>query len=208
MKCDRESLRLYGISAVDRTTSDDLVCAIDGGITMFQLREKNLSFGPFLRKALDFGRICSDRKIPFIVNDDIEIARLSHADGVHLGQKDGSLAIARKILGQEKIIGVSVHSVEEAQRAENEGADYLGVGALFSTSTKSDAVSVDLSVLRAICSEVKIPVVGIGGIHHENILQLANLGIAGVAIVSAIFGVPDIVESTRKLDQLSRKIIL
>ncbi|MDO5580385.1 MAG: thiamine phosphate synthase [Planctomycetia bacterium] len=206
MKCDKSLFRLYGVSAGDRTSSEDLLQAIQGGITLFQLREKDLDFDSFLRKAREFRKICSDHGIPFIVNDAVEIARECDADGVHIGQEDESLSNARKILGPEKIIGVSVHTLEEACRAERGGADYLGVGALFSTSTKLDAVSFPLSDLGAICAGVKIPVVGIGGINQKNIMQLAHAGLSGAAIVSAIFCASDIAESARELDSLSRQI--
>ena len=164
--------------------------AIAGGVTMVQVREKDALFDDFLAVAHEVMSIAKGRGVPVIVNDSFEIALASGADGLHVGQGDGDPAEFRQALGKGKILGVSVGTVAEALRAEAAGADYLGVGAMFRTDTKGDASVVPVAVLAAICGAVDIPVVAIGGINARNAESLAGCGIAGIAVVSALFGNP------------------
>ena len=170
-----------------------------GGVTMVQLREKDLDYANFKEEALSIQKLCAEFHVPFLINDNVELAKEIDADGVHIGQSDMELIEARKILGAHKIIGVSAQTVEQAVQAEKNGADYLGVGAVFPTSSKSDAVEVNHETLKAICSAVKIPVVAIGGITQENISLLKNSGICGVAVISAIFAQKDITAASKSL---------
>ena len=179
--------------------------ALKGGATFVQLREKQLDKKSFYREAVSLKKLCRKYGVPFVIDDDVELALESGADGVHIGQSDMALLDAREKLGPEKMIGVSARTVEEALEAERNGADYLGVGAVFSTSTKPDAVDVSLETLRKICESVSIPVVAIGGIGTENLPKLAGTGIAGVAVVSALFAAENIRKSAEKLRRLSEE---
>lgn len=190
------------------TLSDAVFQAIEGGATLIQLREKELSEKEFLDEAFRIKKICTSKKIPLIINDNVKIAKETDACGVHIGQSDMELKKARKILGAEKIIGVSCQTVEQALQAEKNGADYLGVGAIFSTSTKADADNVSISTLKEICRAVKIPVVAIGGISLQNMSQLKGSGIAGVSVISAIFAQQDICSSTKELKSSAEKLFL
>ena len=190
------------------TLSDAVFQAIEGGATLIQLREKELSEKEFLDEAFSIKEICASKKIPLIINYNVKIAKETDVCGVHIGQRDMELKEARKILGAEKIIGVSCQTVEQALQAEKNGADYLGVGAVFSTSTKTDADNVPLSTLKEICSSVKIPVVAIGGISLQNMSQLKGSGIAGVSVISAIFAQQDIRSSTKELKSSAEKLFL
>lgn len=211
----KNSLLLYAVT--DRawlgknfcceTLSDAVLQAIEGGATLIQLREKELSEKEFLDEAFTIKEICASKKIPLIINDNVKIAKQTDACGVHIGQSDMELKEARKILGAEKIIGVSCQTVEQALQAEKNGADYLGVGAVFSTSTKADADNVSISTLKEICRAVKIPVVAIGGISLQNMSQLKGSGIAGVSVISAIFAQQDICGATRELKSSAEKLI-
>lgn len=160
--------------------------AIKGGVTVVQLREKNLSGKKFFETALSLKKITGKHKIPLIINDRVDIAVAADADGVHVGQSDLPAKAARKIIGEEKILGVSASTLDEALKAESDGADYIGVGGIFFTATKPDAESVSPDTLKKICESVKIPVVAIGGINAETLPQVKGTGIAGVAVVSAI----------------------
>ena len=181
--------------------------AIEGGITCLQLREKNMSEDKFLQEAKEIGALCKEKQIPFIVNDDVEVAVKTGADGVHIGQSDTDGAKARALLGPDKILGISARTVEQAQKAQADGADYLGVGAVFHTSTKKDAHAVDFQTLKQICQSVSIPVVAIGGISKENLLQLKGSGVCGVALVSAVFAAEDIRKECRELHRLSSEMV-
>ena len=181
--------------------------AIDGGASVIQLREKNLSSRDFYETALSVLQITKPRGVPLIINDRLDICLAAGADGVHLGQSDIPCSVARKILGNEKIIGVSSHNPAEALRAQADGADYLGVGAAFSTHTKTDVDVLPEGELKKICDAVDVPVVAIGGIHKDNILQLKGSGADGVALVSAIFGAEDIEAECRELKALAEQII-
>ena len=168
---------------------------------------KNLDEESFLAEAFAVKKLCREYGVPFIINDNVEIAVKCGADGVHVGQSDMEAGNVRSIVGDDMIIGVSVHNVEEALAAVDSGADYLGIGAVFSTATKLDAGHVAKDTVRAVCRAVSVPVVAIGGITKENISELAGCGIDGVALVSAIFAAEDIESECRRLKQLSEKMI-
>lgn len=211
MRLNKEAMILYAITdrswLGEKSLAEQVEDAIKGGATCIQLREKNLSFDEFLSLAKDVKKITDKYKIPFLINDNVDIAVKVNADGVHIGQGDEAINEARKKLNKNKIIGLSAHTVEEAILAEKNGADYIGVGAVFNTSTKSDAASVDLDTLRDICSSVNIPVVAIGGINEDNIIDLKGSGIDGVAIISAIFAKSDVQKAARLLFDLSREVV-
>lgn len=214
MRCDKEKLRkamrLYAVTdrswLCGKTFLEQVEEALKAGVTCLQLREKDLSFDDFLSEAQAIQRIAQNYQIPFIINDNIDVAIKCGADGVHIGQSDTEMANARMLLGEDKIIGVSVHNVKEALEAEAQGADYLGVGAAFSTSTKSDVSSISFDEIKAITDSASIPVVAIGGINSNNILQLSGTGVDGVAVVSAIFAQKNIAEATAALLALSEKM--
>ena len=199
----RKNLLLYAVTDKRSGGDDNFVervrQALVGGVTMLQLREKNLPPEDFRRDALAVKALCEEFSVPFLINDDVALAKEIDADGAHIGQNDMTLAEARNILGADKIIGVSARTVEEALTAQKGGANYLGVGAVFATITKPDAQAVSLATLRDICAAVDIPVVAIGGIDKENIARLAGTGIVGVAVVSAIFSAADIRRSAAEL---------
>lgn len=176
--------------------------AIKGGCTIIQLREKHCTSREFYDLALSIKRITSYYGIPLIINDRLDIAAAVDADGVHLGQKDLPADIARVIIGEEKIIGVSANNLQLAIKAELDGADYIGVGAVFGTTTKSDAKPITTDILKEIRSAVKIPMVAIGGIKRSNISKLNGTGINGVAVVSAVLGSSNITASARELKAL------
>ena len=209
MKFSKESLRLYAVT--DRTwlngrTLRQVVSeAISGGATTVQIREKNSGYDDFKSQALEIQSLCKENNIPFIVNDNVDLARDIDAVGVHVGQSDMEAVKVRDLIGPDKILGVSASTVREAIEAERNGADYIGAGAVFQTGSKSDAVNVTHDVLREICSAVKIPVIAIGGINSGNISELKGSGIAGVAVISAIFASQDIEKSARELLELSEK---
>lgn len=189
-----------------RTLVHDAELALKGGATMLQLREKHIDRELFMTEAKELKALCDRYGVTFIVNDDVDLALKCGAHGVHVGQSDEDAACARKKLGDDKIIGVSAATVEQAIAAQAAGADYIGVGAVFPTDTKSDADAVSPDTLRAICSTVSIPVVAIGGITRDNILRLAGSGISGVAVVSAIFAADDIEDAARELTELSKQL--
>ena len=196
MKCDKKDLLLYAVTdrhwLEGRKLIDVVTESLDGGVTMLQLREKTLEEGKFLEEAKELQALCRERRIPFIVNDNVDIAKAMDADGVHVGQSDMEALDVRSKLGPDKIIGVSAQTVEQALLAEKHGADYLGVGAVFPTGSKDDADDVSYETLKAICEAVSIPVVAIGGISPENVAKLAGSGICGVAVISAIYAAKDI----------------
>lgn len=211
MRLDRKSLLLYGVTdrkwLNGRTLSEVVKESLEGGATMIQLREKNLEEGPFLEEAKELQALCKKYKVPFIVNDNVDIALEMDADGIHVGQSDMEAGMVRERLGPEKILGVSAQTVEQAVLAEKRGADYLGVGAVFPTGSKDDAVEVDFDTLKAICEAVTIPVVAIGGITRNNVTQLSGSGICGVAVISAIYAQEDITASTEILRDKIKNII-
>ncbi|NLM13855.1 MAG: thiamine phosphate synthase [Epulopiscium sp.] len=173
--------------------------AIEGGVTLVQLREKDISSLEFYHTALRLKQITSQYHIPLMINDRLDIALAVDAEGIHLGQKDIPCTVARKLMGKNKIIGVSAATVEEAKKAEEDGADYIGVGALFSTNTKQDTRAVSIELLKEIKNNVSIPVVAIGGINENNVSLLKDTNIDGIAVVSAILGKKDIKSAAQKL---------
>lgn len=203
MNLKKDDLMLYAVTDRSwlrgRTLCEQAEEALRGGITLLQLREKNLSETAFLREAVQMKGLCDAYHVPLIINDNVEIAKAADAAGVHVGQSDTSVAEARAVLGTDRIIGVSARTPEQAVLAERQGADYLGVGAVFLTGTKRDAKQITTDTLREICSAVSIPVVAIGGITSENLMQLKGSGIAGIAAVSAVFAQENIEHSVREL---------
>ena len=211
MKCDRQTMRLYAVTDrawVGRQTLPEQVeAALRGGATCVQLREKELDGAAFLEEAKVLAALCRRYGVPLIINDNVEVALASGADGVHVGQDDLTVEQVRRLAGDRLIVGVSAHSVEQALAAQAGGADYLGVGAVFATATKSDAHVLPRETLAEICRAVDIPVVAIGGIGEDNLLQLAGTGVDGAALVSAIFSAPDIEGQCRKLRALSERMV-
>ncbi|MBO7135286.1 MAG: thiamine phosphate synthase [Spirochaetaceae bacterium] len=199
----KKSLLLYAVT--DRhwlngmTLEQQVELAIKGGATFVQLREKNADEDEFLELALKVQKVCRAYRVPFVINDNVELAKKIDADGVHVGQEDMNALDVRKLIGSKKILGVSASTVSEALLAEKQGADYLGVGAVFATNSKDDAESVSHKTLKEICDAVKIPVVAIGGISLNNVDELKGSGIAGISVISAIFGAADIEEASKKL---------
>lgn len=211
MKCARDALLLYAVTdrtwLGGRTLSEQVEDCLIGGATMLQLREKELDFTSFLDAAFEIKELCMRYLVPFIINDNVDIAVACDADGVHVGQSDMDIKAARDRMGSGKMIGVSVQTVQQAVSAEKNGADYLGVGAVFPTASKSDADDVTLETLKNICGAVSIPVVAIGGINRHNILELKGTGIDGVAVISAIFAEKDITGATEMLRALSKETV-
>ena len=204
MKLSPSDLRLYAIT--DRralpagvTLAQAVEAALVGGVTCLQLREKEASAGEILTLARTLLPLCRARRVPLLINDRVDIALAAGADGVHLGQEDLPLPEARALLGPDRILGATAHTVEEALRAQAEGADYLGVGAMFPTGTKTDTIPTSADTLKAICAAVSIPVVAIGGVTAQNLPTLAGTGIAGAAVVSAIFSQSDLTAAARTL---------
>lgn len=203
MNCDKKNLLLYAVTDRSWLGTESLYSqvkkAIDGGVTFVQLREKELAQEAFYKEALEIQALCREKNIPFVINDNVALAKDIDADGVHVGQEDMEAGDVRSLLGPDKIIGVSAHSVEEALLAEKRGADYLGVGAAFSTNSKKDVSCISHETIRDICQAVQIPVIAIGGINETNIEELKGTGICGVAVISAIFAKKDITGATRTL---------
>ena len=211
MKCNKEMMLLYAVTdrmwTGKQTLMEQVEDALKGGATCMQLREKELDEVAFLQEALEMKALCEKYHVPFFVNDNVEIAVKCKADGIHVGQSDMATAKVRQTVGEDMMIGVSVHSVEEALEAVRNGADCLGVGAMFSTSTKANADVLTKEVLKEICDAVDIPVVAIGGISKDNMAELKGTGIDGVALVSAIFGAEDIEKECRILRQMAEEMV-
>ena len=211
MKIDAKRLRLYAVT--DRAWAGgtegllrQVAEAIDGGAGIVQLREKHLGQADFLAEAERFVALCREKGAVSIINDNVDIAAQVGADGVHIGQEDLEAGRARELLGPDKVIGVSAHSVAEALAAQAAGADYLGIGAAFATGTKTDATPISRETIRAITAAVDIPVVAIGGISRDNILELRDCGLDGVAVVSALFAQTDVKAAAEELLRLSEEI--
>ena len=208
MKFDKEKMRLYAITdrhwLNGRSLKEVVKESLDGGVTFLQLRDKNSDDETFLQEATELQELCRDYKVPLIINDNVEIALKMNADGVHVGQSDME---AGEKLGPDKILGVSARTVEQALLAQERGADYLGVGAVFATGSKADAAELPHETLKAICEAVSIPVVAIGGITAENISQLKGTGICGVAVISAIYAQNNIKEAAEELKEAVDKIV-
>lgn len=203
MNCDKKDLLLYAVTDRAWLHGEPLYSqvekALKGGATFMQLREKNLDEEHFLQEAVEIKDLCKKYHVPFVINDNVDIAVKMDADGVHVGQSDMEAGDVRAKLGPDKIVGVSAQTVEQAVLAEKRGADYLGVGAVFSTGTKLDADDVSYKTLKAICEAVSIPVVAIGGITKDNLMELKGSGIDGIAVVSAIFAQENIEAATKEL---------
>ncbi|MDY5423087.1 thiamine phosphate synthase [Hornefia butyriciproducens] len=203
MKSDKENLLLYAVT--DRhwtgreTLRQQVEAALRGGVTFVQLREKNMEHDAFRKEALEIRDLCRAYRVPFVLDDDVSLAMEVDADGIHVGQSDMEAGDVRALIGPGRILGVSACTVEEAVAAEQRGADYLGVGAVFPTGSKDDARPVTRETLRKICEAVTIPVIAIGGITEQNVMELAGSGICGVAVISAIFGQPEIESATKRL---------
>lgn len=204
-------LELYAVTnrhwLGNQTLLEQVQEALDGGATCIQLREKQLDEENFLKEAIEIQKLCKQYHVPFIVNDNVEIAKDMHADGIHVGQSDMEALDVRKALGNDVILGVSAQTVEQAKKAEAHGADYLGVGAVFPTGSKDDADDVSHKTLKAICEAVSIPVIAIGGITQDNVKELAGSGIVGIAVISAIFAQKDITQATKDLKQATEQML-
>ena len=211
MRCAEQDLLLYAVTdrhwLNGRSLRDVVEESLRGGVTMLQLREKTLAEPSFLAEARELQALCRDYHVPFIVNDNVDIALAMDADGVHVGQSDMEAGRVRALLGEDKLIGVSARTVEQALAAQAAGADYLGVGAMFPTGTKQDTRPVSYDTLKAICAAVDIPVVAIGGIGAGNVAELAGSGIAGVAVVSALYAQPDVEAATRSLRAQVERVV-
>ncbi len=211
MKFDKKSLLLYAVtdrSYLDgRTLYECCESAIRGGVTFVQIREKELDNKEFITEAKEIKRLCEKYNVPFVINDNVDVAVIVDADGVHVGQKDMNAKNVRKLIGDKKILGVSVQTAGQAKKAEADGADYLGVGTVFPTNSKSDAEYVDWDTLKEICNCVNIPVIAIGGIGCENVLKLKGSGICGVAAISSIFACEDIGKGTMELKKCVKKAV-
>lgn len=211
MKCDEKAMLLYAVTdrawTGKQTMLEQVEAALEGGVTCVQLREKELDRKNFLKEAIEMKELCARYQVPFIVNDEVEIAIECGADGIHVGQKDMEAGNVRALVGEKMIVGVSAQTVEQAVAAERAGADYLGVGAVFNTTTKLDASEVSIQTLKEICQAVTIPVVAIGGIGKKNMMELVGTGVDGVALVSAIFAAEDIKSECKKLRTMSERMV-
>lgn len=211
MKLDNKELILYLVTdrkwLKEESLESVVELAIKNGVSFVQLREKDLSFEEFKNLALKLKEVTDKYHIPLVINDNVEVAVKANTDGVHIGQGDMNVKEARELIGGEKILGVSAGTVEEAKRAEEDGADYIGVGAIFPTDSKDDAQSVSIETLKEINKRVNIPVVAIGGINLDNIDSFEGTDIDGVAVISAILGKEDIAKAARDLRKLTDKFL-
>ena len=207
----RRGMTLYAVTdrswLGERTLDQVVEQVLRGGATFLQLREKELDRAAFLAEAKELKALTAKYRVPFVINDDIDIALESDADGVHLGQTDLMGRDARALIGPDKILGITANTVELAVAAEKAGADYIGAGAVFGTTTKQNAKNLSLDTLRDICRAVTIPVVAIGGINGDNLPRLAGTGVAGAAVVSALFAQKDPEEAARRLRALAEKMV-
>lgn len=211
MKCDKKYMLLYAVTdrtwVGEKTLYQQVEEALRGGVTCVQLREKDMGDEDFLQEAKEIHVLCQQYGVPFIVNDNVAVAVACGAEGIHVGQEDMAAGDVRHQVGNGMILGVSVHTVEEAREAVHNGADYLGLGAVFPTSTKTDVEQMSNETLRAICDAVDVPIVAIGGINRSNIAKLAGSGVDGVALVSAIFSEPEIETTCRELRKLTEEMV-
>lgn len=211
MNCKSEDMLLYAVTdrswLKGQTLYEQVEAALKGGATFLQLREKNLSDEEFLEEAESIKTLCKKYQVPFVINDNVEIAGKVDADGVHVGQSDMETGNVRELLGPDKIIGVSCKTVEQALLAQERGADYLGVGAMYATDTKSDATTVTREALKAICEAVEIPVVAIGGLKQNNLEILRGTNVDGAAVVSALFAQENIQKAAEDLKKALYEIV-
>lgn len=210
MNFTNEQLNLYLVTdrhwLANRNLEDDVEKAILGGVTMVQLREKNIDNDSFIELAKKVKQVCNKYKIPFIINDNLEVALAVDSDGIHIGQDDLPASLVRQKIGPNKILGVSAHNLDEAIAAKKAGATYLGAGAMFSTTTKDNTTNLSIEQLQAITKNVDIPVVAIGGINYDNCLSLKNCNLAGIAVVSAIMAATNISEAASNLKKRAQVI--
>lgn len=211
MKVNKESMLVYAITdrhwTVEKTLEQQVDEVLKNGATFLQIREKNMPHDELVKEAVLIKEIAKKYNVPVVIDDDIYAVIESGVDGVHIGQKDMDYIEARKLLGDDKIIGMTAPSVELAKKAEKLGADYIGAGAVFNTSTKKDTKPLELSTLKEICSSISIPVVAIGGIDHSNVRKLKGTYIDGVAVISALFGADDPGEATRELVSIMKDVV-
>lgn len=210
MNFTKEQLNLYLVTdrhwLANRNLEDDVEKAILGGVTMVQLREKNIDNDSFIELAKKVKQVCNKYKVPFIINDNLEVALAVDSDGIHIGQDDLPASLVRQKIGPDKILGVSAHNLDEAIAAKKAGATYLGAGAMFSTTTKDNTTNLSIEQLQAITKNVDIPVVAIGGINYDNCLSLKNCNLAGIAVVSAIMAATNINEAASNLKKRAQVI--
>lgn len=210
MNFTNEQLNLYLVTdrhwLANRNLEDDVEKAILGGVTMVQLREKNIDNDSFIELAKKVKQVCNKYKVPFIINDNLEIALAVDSDGIHIGQDDLPASLVRQKIGPDKILGVSAHNLDEAIAAKKAGATYLGAGAMFSTTTKDNTTNLSIEQLQTITKNVDIPVVAIGGINYDNCLSLKNCNLAGIAVVSAIMAATNISEAASNLKKRAQVI--
>ena len=207
----KEQLRLYAVTdrtwLGNETLYEQVEKALKGGVTLVQLREKTLDEAAFEKEGQELLELCHHYNVPLIINDNVELAKKIHADGVHIGQSDMEIKNARALLGADKIIGVTAKTIEQAKAAEAAGADYLGSGAVFGTSTKADAKPMELDLFQEICESVTIPVVAIGGLNKEHLELLKGTGVDGIAVVSALFAADDIEKAAEELKEAVKKVL-
>ena len=210
LKFAKEQLELYLVTDSNLVAPENFEAAIEqaiqGGVTMVQLREKNLSFQDFVAKAKKIKQICHQYNVPLIINDNLDVALAIDSDGIHIGQNDLPATLVRQKIGPDKILGVSTHNLDEALKAKQDGANYLGAGAMFSTATKQDATNLPISKLQKITTNIDLPVVAIGGINEDNCLQLKNCHLAGIAVVSAIMAKKDIKKAAKELKNKAKDL--
>lgn len=211
MVFERKQLTLYAVTnrihAVGESLYDQVEAALRGGVTCVQLREKYMDDEELLRKAVSLKKLCHDYGVPLIINDNVDVAIKAGADGVHVGQDDTAASEIRRIAGKDFIIGVTAKTVEQAKRAEADGADYMGVGAVFPSPTKKGAIRITKDDLQAICASVSIPAVAIGGVSFDNMAELKGMGMAGFAVVSAVFAEDDIEAAAKGLRKRAEEVL-
>lgn len=207
----RQGMTLYAVTdrswLGERTLAQVVEEVLKGGATFLQLREKELDQATILAEAREIQAIAARYHVPFVINDSVDIALACDADGVHVGQADLMGRDVRALIGPDKILGITANTVELAVAAERAGADYIGAGAVFGTTTKQNAKNLSLDTLKAICQAVSIPVVAIGGINADNLSQLTGTGAAGAAVVSALFAQKDPEKAARRLRALADKMV-
>ena len=210
MKFSKDMLLLYAVTdrswTQDQTLYDQIEAALKGGVTIVQLREKNLPEDEFVAEAIRVKELCSRYNVPLIINDNADVALKSGADGVHVGIEDTPVAELRQKVGKDFIIGATAKTVEQAQSAEKAGADYLGVGAVFPSPTKKNAIRITAEKLIEICSSVSVPAVAIGGISLDNVSEIKGCGMSGIAVVSAIFASDDIQKAASELKEKAKEV--
>ena len=211
MNLKRDMLRLYAVTdrswVGEKSLYEQIEDALKGGVTIIQLREKNLDTDAFVQEAIKVKEICHRYSVPLIINDSVEVALKSGADGVHVGIEDAPVNDIRKAVPEGFIIGATAKTVEQAQNAEKYGADYLGVGAVFPSPTKKNAIRITIEQLKEIRSSVSIPTVAIGGITYENMTELSGSGVDGIAVVSAVFAAGDIQKAAFRLREKAETVI-